>query len=368
MNDNKWIWQNNNWQHWDIDYAIFQKQIEQVVRATAPLQMLTNELSEDNKLKLSEKVILNESLKSSYIENEVLDRESVRSSICNKLGLNTHLHSPKSITSFVEMMFVSVYDFNQLLSEKDICYWHYLLFKDKKMILTPRIGEYRNSLMRIISGRYGKEKVHFIAPCEDEYCLKKLMQDFITYYNQNDGVSDYIKAAIVKFYFITIHPFDDGNGRISRLLAERYLAKAEQSHLRLYSISSQFEKHKQEYYDILQAVQTNTLGIEKWITFFLQQVENAAKESLQILQKINYSTKFWDKYRDIDFNSRQKKLLIRLLETDDFIEGISRKKYKNLTKTTDITASRDLKDLVDKQILITTGGGRSIKYLLKDSV
>jgi Fic family protein len=136
----------------------------------------------------------------------------------------------------------------------------------------------------------------------------------------------------------------------------------------LYSISSQFEKHKQEYYDILQAVQTNTLGIEKWITFFLQQVENAAKESLQILQKINYSTKFWDKYRDIDFNSRQKKLLIRLLETDDFIEGISRKKYKNLTKTTNITASRDLKDLVDKQILITTGGGRSIKYLLKDSV
>jgi Fic family protein len=366
MVEKQWIWQNKNWQNFDVDYSIFESQIQEIVKITTPLNILAANLETNKKLQLNEKIILDEVLNSAKIENEILDRDSVRSSICNHLGIDSsQKNTNKSVKNFVEMMLSSVYNFDKKLDKAEILNWHKLLFKNNQLLFETRIGKYRNSKMQVISGRYGKQKIHFEAPFEREKCIDEIMQQFINYFNKQDATNDYIKAAIIKFYFITIHPFDDGNGRISRVLAERYLAKIDKNHLRLYSISTQFEKHKKDYYNILQGVQSNKIGIEKWIEFFLQQIINASKQSLHILKKINYSTIFWDKYRSLDFNSRQKKLLIRILETDDFINGIGRKKYKNLVKTTDITASRDLKDLIEKQILTTTGGGRSVKYFLK---
>ncbi|MFK5892510.1 MAG: Fic family protein, partial [Pseudomonadota bacterium] len=167
-----------------------------------------------------------------------------------------------------------------------------------------------------------------------------------------------------KFWFVTIHPFDDGNGRLSRIIAEYCLAKTEGVDIRLYSISSQIEANKKDYYDILESCQKGDLDITKWIIWFLQQVTSAAKAAIKLLHQINISTQFWDQNRHIIFNLRQQKLLTHILELNKFSKGVSRKKYKKLNNTSDITATRDLKDLVKKGVMQVSGAGRSVLYKL----
>lgn len=189
------------------------------------------------------------------------------------------------------------------------------------------------------------------------------MNQFLSWFNSDCDTSIYIKSAIAKFWFVTTHPFDDGNGRLSRVIAERCLASG--NSIRLYSISNEIEKNRNEYYALLEKCQRGaSLDLTEWIIWFLQQITSAAKSSMERLDKICLTTLFWDKNRAVSFNSRQNKLINRLLETDDFEDGISRGKYKSLAHTTDITAARDLKDLLDKNILVSIGEGRGRKYII----
>lgn len=266
----------------------------------------------------------------------------------------------------------SIRSANTPLSEKQLFHWHQLLFTEKPILYDLTIGNYRNSTIQVVSERYGKDLVHFSAPCDNRNCVKGEMQQFLLWLNStspknNKNISGYIKAAIAKLWFVTIHPFDDGNGRFSRIIAERCLAATEQTDLRLYSLSSEIEKHKSEYYNILEEHQRGNLGITVWIIWFLERIISAASASTLILNKIRYATFFWDKNRDIELNRRQKKLLIRLLNSNDFADGISRKKHKNLVGTSDATASRDLSDLLAKGILLSSGSGRSVKYKIRVS-
>ena len=371
MTNKNWIWQNNNWPKFSFQAETIMPELENVVRAVTPLNILASELNQEKQLTLESLVLLEETLSTAKIEGEMLDRESVRSSIAKRLGVGQVKRTSRSAEAFVDVLLDSVRFYNKPLTNLLLQKWHSMMFYEKPLLNDMLIGEYRNATMQILSGRYGKQTLHYQAPCDNQDCVKAEMKPFIEWINSELKMSAYIKAAIAKFWFVTVHPFDDGNGRLSRIIAERVLAEGESNPIRLYSISYEIEKNRNEYYDLLEKMQSTVSGstnidLSEWIIWFLQQITAAAKSSMKRLEKIRFSTQFWDRNRLLSFNHRQTKLLSRLLETDDFEPaGISRGKYKSMTHTTDITAARDLKDLVVKGILIPVGAGRSRKYLLK---
>lgn len=359
-----WIWQNSCWPQFSYNMAEVVPVLEEVVRAVAPLNLLAAELDQKRRLQLESKVLLEEALSTAKIEGEVLDRESVRSSIANRLGVGEVTGHSKSHLAFVDLLLDSVRSSAEPLTEPQLLQWHQQLFLEKPILHEISIGEYRNETVQVVSGRHGREKVHFQAPCSDRDCVQNEMRQFLSWLKMPPEISGYLKAAIAKFWFVTIHPFDDGNGRFSRVIAERCLAETENTTIRLYSLSSEIERNREAYYEILESHQKGGLDITEWINWFLLQVKAGAESSMEKLEMIRISTSFWDRYREVSINKRQRKLLVRLLETSDFKEGISRRKYKNLVNTTEITAARDLKDLVDKSMLRVTGGGRSTKYFI----
>jgi len=357
-----WIWQQNNWPSFEYDAEIVMPVLSETISHVAPLILLTNELDQFKKLALESKSLLDEALSSAKIEGEILDRDSVRSSIANRLGIGKVGQMSRNSAAFIDVLLESIRSSSSILTKEDLFKWHRMMFFDKPILDNLIIGDYRNTQMKVVSGRYGKEQIHFEAPCLDYQCVDDEMNAFLNWLQSNNIGSGYIKAAIAKFYFVTIHPLDDGNGRFSRIIAERCLADAENTNIRLYSLSTEIERNKKEYYEILEKCQKGELEITQWIVWFLEQVKVAAQNSMHKLNKIRSTTLFWDKYRNVSMNDRQRKLVVRLLETDDFSDGISRKKYKNLVGATEITSARDLIDLADKGILKSTGGGRSTKY------
>ncbi|NOQ35642.1 MAG: DUF4172 domain-containing protein [Methylococcaceae bacterium] len=361
-----WIWQQQNWPEFSYNSDKILPALEKAVKAVSPLTILAQEVEQEKQLHFESQILLEETLATAKIEGEILDRESVRSSIANRLGVGEISRTSKSVTAFVDVLLEAVRFSNTGLSEQQLLQWHSMMFYEKPLLYSVNIGQYRDEIMQVVSGRFGKQSVHFQAPCDSRAGVQQEMQRFLHWLNHQEPPSSYIKAAIAKFYFVTIHPFDDGNGRLSRIIAERCLAQGEATQLRLYSISTQIEKNRNEYYQLLENCQKGTLDITEWIVWFLEQIADAANSSQEKLAKIRIATLFWDRYRNVSFNPRQKKLLQKLLETDDFKTGISRKKYKGLAHTTDITAARDLKDLLEKNILQTMGAGRSSKYLLKE--
>ena len=362
-----WIWQQSNWPKFEYDAEIVMLALSDAISHVAPLMLLANELDQDKKLALESKSLLDEALSSAKIEGEILDRDSVRSSIANRLGIGKVGQVSRNSAAFIDVLLESIRSSSSVLTKQDLFKWHGMMFLDKPILDDLIIGDYRKSQMKVVSGRYGKERVHFEAPCLDYQCVGDEMNVFLNWLKSDNIESGYIKAAIAKFYFVTIHPFDDGNGRFSRMIAERFLADAENTNIRLYSLSTEMEKNKNEYYEILEKCQKGELDVTQWIVWFLEQVKLAAQNSMHKLNKIRNTTLFWDKHRNISMNDRQRKLVVRLLETEDFTDGISRKKYKNLVGTTDITAARDLIDLSNKGILISSGGGRSTKYHIDEN-
>jgi len=374
----QWIWQDNNWPDFQYDAQAVIPILEQTVRSVSPLCALAKNLSQDKQLQLESEVLLDEALASAKIEGEILNRESVRSSIANKLGLgkkkekdknNQQKRASKSDEAYLDILLESIRSIETPLTEKQLLKWHSMMFIDHPVLYDMIIGDYRNESMSVVSGRFGKQATHFIAPCEKavvKECVKKQMTAFFTWLNQRQedkpAESGYVRAAIAKLWFVTIHPLDDGNGRFSRIIAEYCLAQTEALPLRLYSISSQIEANRNEYYEILEATQRGNLDITCWIIWFLQQVDSAAQTAMILLNRINSLTQFWDQHRHTVFNSRQQKLLQRILEEGTFSDGISRKKYKKLVHTSDITATRDLQDLVKKSVMKTKGAGRNVVY------
>ncbi len=361
-----WIWENKNWPKFEYDLQLVMPYLEQTVRNIAPLATLANQLDENKRLQLESQVLLDEALSTAKIEGELLDRESVRSSIANRLGVGNSTRISKSSQAFIDVLLQSIRTSNQPLKESDIFKWHHMLFIEKPVLYELIIGDYRNDTMQVLSGRYGKQTVHFEAPCSNRECIQQEMNQLFEYLNSKSEISGYIKAAIAKLWFVTIHPFDDGNGRFSRIIAERLLANTEKSTIRLYSLSTEIEKNKNEYYEILEKAQKGDLNITEWIIWFLKQISSSSEASLHKLHKIQQSTLFWDRTRDISLNERQRKLIIRLQETDDFEDGVSRRKYKNLVGASNATAARDLKELLDLNILNVEGAGRATKYTLNE--
>ena len=222
------------------------------IRVVSPLVKLANELEPAKLNEFESQIVLDETLSTSKIEKEYLDRDSVRSSIANHLGIPNAKPGDKRYKSFTEIYFESIRTAQQKFTETQLKKWHKMLFIENPVLRSVTIGDYRDDEMSVVSGHYGrKEHIHFTAPCSNRKCVQKEMNMFLDWLNQENTDTSYIRAAIAKFWFVTIHPFDDGNGRLSRIVAERCLAEADKTNVRLYSISTEIEKKKSEYYNLL---------------------------------------------------------------------------------------------------------------------
>lgn len=305
-------------------------------------------------------------LKSSEIEGEMLNKEQVHSSVARKLGLelNSPINIERNIEGVVEMMFDATQNFAQPLTEERLFGWHASLFPTGYSgMYKINAGQYRsdkNGPMQVISGHIGREKVHYEAPSAD--ILQKEMSYLIDYIN-NDKTNPLIKAGIAHLWFVVLHPFEDGNGRIARALTDMLLAKNDNTPYRFYSMSSQIQKNRKSYYEILEKTQKGTKDITNWLVWFLENLLLAINSSEDILKGVLQRTEFWQKNINISFNERQKRVLNRFM--DNFKGNLTSTKWAKMCNCSQDTATRDISDLIDKKILKKQGSGRSTHYILK---
>nr|WP_315170600.1 Fic family protein [uncultured Flavobacterium sp.] len=305
-------------------------------------------------------------VKSSEIEGEWLNYDQVRSSIARRLGINTAglVTSNRHIEGIVEMMLDATQRYNQPLTEERLLGWHAALFPvGFSGPYKIEVGRYRTGEMQVVSGAMGKEKVHYEAIKPE--VVKAEMDIFLYWFNNNNSLDLVLKAAIAHFWFIIIHPFDDGNGRIARAITDMLLARAENSAERFYSMSSQILIERKEYYKVLQKVQYSTGDITEWLEWFLNCLKNAMLASENISQKILSKAEFWNKHQQTPINERQRLLLNKIF--DGFEGKLQTSKWAKIAKVSNDTALRDIKDLIAKGILYQTNeGGRNANYELTD--
>jgi len=309
-------------------------------------------------------------LKSSEIEGELLDAGQVRSSIARRLGMDIAGLIPvdRHVEGVVEMMLDATQQYRQALSADRLFGWHAALFP------TGRSGMYKITVaawrdnkeddpMQVISGAMGKEKIHFQAP--DAGRLEEEMTHFINWFNEDTTMDGVLKAGIAHLWFVTIHPFDDGNGRITRAIADMQLSRADASAQRFYSMSTQIRKERSTYYNILEATQKGSMDITVWLTWFLQCLGRALEATDETLALVLKKARFWEKHAATILNERQQLLLNKLL--DNFEGKLNTSKWAKIAKTSQDTALRDIQDLINKNILTKEpGGGRSTGYVLID--
>jgi Fic family protein len=304
-------------------------------------------------------------VKSSEIEGEQLDYEQVRSSIARRLGLDVTgmVSSSKDIEGVVEMMLDATQNYMQPLTEDRLFGWHSALFPSGRSgMYKIEVGTYRTGEMQVVSGAMGKEKVHYLAPAPQH--VKKEMDNFLKWFNESKELDPVLKAAIAHFWFIIIHPFDDGNGRISRAISDLLLARSDKNFERFYSMSSQMLLERKQYYSVLQKVQHSSGDITEWLFWFFHCLRNALLETENTLQKVLFKAEFWNINETTAINERQRLVLNKLL--GNFTGNLTTSKWAKMTKTSQDTALRDITDLVNKEVLIKAKlGGRSTHYELK---
>ena len=305
-------------------------------------------------------------VKSSEIEGELLNYDQVRSSIARRLGINTAglIPSNRHIEGVVEMMLDATQRHKLPLTAKRLFGWHAALFPTGYSgPYKIEVGQYRTGEMQVISGAMGREKVHYEAVKPE--LVKTEMDKFLDWFNNDNSLDLVLKAAIAHFWFIIIHPFDDGNGRIGRAITDMLLARAEDSGDRFYSMSSQILIERKQYYEVLQKVQHSTGDITDWLEWFLHCLKNAMLTTEHTTQKILHKAEFWKLHEHTPINERQRLMLNKIF--DGFEGKLQTSKWAKITKTSTDTALRDIKYLVDKRILQQTNeGGRNANYELLD--
>ena len=306
-------------------------------------------------------------LKSSEIEGEKLDAEQVRSSIARRLGIDIGALKPpdRNVEGVVEMMLDATRHYDQPLSAERLFAWHASLFPTGRSGMTKiRAGAWRDDStgpMEVVSGAVGKERVHFQAPSAKR--LDDEMQAFLNWFDNNADIDPALKAGVAHLWFVTIHPFDDGNGRIARAVADMALARSEKSPQRFYSMSAQIRQERAAYYDILEETQKGTLDITPWMEWFLGCLGRAIDGAQSTLRSDLAKARFWDAIDGIAINDRQRLVLNRLL--DGFEGKLTTSKYAKLAKCSHDTALRDILPLIDRGILVRNPeGGRSTTYQL----
>jgi Fic family protein len=309
-------------------------------------------------------------LKSSEIEGEKLDAEQVRSSIARRLGMDIGALKPadRNVEGVVEMMLDATRHYDQPLTTERLFGWHAALFPTGRSgMIKISAGAWRNDKtgpMQVVSGPLGKEHVHFEAPKAGR--LLGEMGSFMNWFEGNDPIDSVLKAGLAHLWFVTIHPFDDGNGRIARAIADKALARSENSPQRFYSMSAQIRQERKAYYDILEDTQKGTMDVTPWMEWFLVCLGRAIDGAQVTLSAVLGKARFWERITGVQLNDRQRLVINRLL--DGFEGKLTTTKYAKLTKCSQDTAHRDILAMIDHGVLVRNPeGGRSTSYSLAPS-
>lgn len=364
-----YIYQNANWPNFIWNNDLINKKADRVRYLQGYLLGRIESLGfEDAKTSLFHH-LTDDVINTSAIEGENLDIEMVRSSIAQKLGLQYGgMTTPieRSVDGIVTILLDATLNYSSPLSENRLFYWHKELFPlGVSGFSKIKVGDYRtdeNGPMQVVSGYIGREKVHFSAI--DAKNLKDEMNTFYEWFNKNEELNPIIKAAIAHLWFITLHPFDDGNGRIARSITDMLLARSEKKAQRFYSMSTSIKEMRKSYYDILEKTQKGSLDITEWLIWFLDCLEHAITNSQNKIEKTIIKSEFWNHSRNFALNQRQTKMINMLL--DGFEGKLTTSKWAKINKCSQDTAYRDILDLMNKKILHKSENesGRSTNYEL----
>lgn len=334
------------------------------------VELLGFELKDEANLE----TLIQDVVQSSEIEGEILNPEQVRWSIATRLGLEDSglQHSDRHIDGVVEMMLDATQNNDKTLSDERLFGWNAALFPTGRSgMYKIEVAKWRSGDMQIVSGGMGREIVHYEAPKAE--LLEQEMKQFIDWFNEKtpspkeragERLDPILKASIAHLWFVTLHPFDDGNGRIARAITDMQLSKADGVNQRFYSMSAQIKNERKSYYKILEHTQKDDLDITEWIVWFLECLKNAILSSNTIIDKVVKKHQFWARNAGLISNERQQKMLNKLM--DNFEGNLTTSKWAKITKSSQDTALRDIADLVNKGILVkANSGGRSTHYELK---
>lgn len=345
-----YIHERDNWTAFRWDATGLTALLEEVNRKQGLLYGRLASLGFDSKLKAMAENLTYDVVYSSEIEGIRLNVDEVRSSIAQKLGIENIKQTAPShyIDSVVAVMLDAVSHYGQLLTKEKICAWQAAFFptgfSEGSQI---EVGQYRTNEEHIVSGMFGREKIHYVAPSPGR--VDEEMADFLDWFNNHDNINSVIRSAIAHFWFVSIHPFEDGNGRLARILSDMLLARADKSEFRFYNISSQINKEKKRYYDILEKAQHGDGDITEWICWYANTLSLALDEAENIVSTILNKSFFWQKASSIPLSQRQTDMLNLFL--DGYEAKITSKAWASLAKCSKDTAIRDIQDLVDKEIL-----------------
>lgn len=365
-----YIWQYPEWPSFTWNDSRLIALLSEVRNLEGKIQGMMGGLGFDVQSMTALNVMTEDVLRSNEIEGVILNSDKVRSSIAKHLGIDTAgLPQPDRYTEgVVQIMMDAVTNCNKPLTPERLFNWHAALFPTGRSGMYPiTVGAYRTGgePMQIVSGAMGKEKVHYEAPPSD--VVPDMMTDFLRWINSDNTVTDpVLKAAVAHLWFVAIHPFDDGNGRLTRTITDMQLAKADGFHLRFYSMSAEILREKKTYYEILEHTTSNSTDITEWLEWFLNTMKSSILRAEETVKRVVSKSSFWQRHREIPMNERQVKMVNMLW--DGFTGKLTSSKWAKITKTSQATALRDITDLIEKGILIAAAdGGRSSNYLLKDN-
>ena len=360
----QYVWQKPGWPEFRWDSGALLKPLGQARQYQGRLFYEADYLG----LERQADVLTEEAFMTAAIEGEKLDTDAIRSSVARRLGLPSAGLPPveRHVDGLVEMLVDATDNYMEPLTRERLKGWHAALFPTGYSgIKKITVGKFRSAdePMRVVSGPVGKEKVHYEAPPSEKVEME--MKRFLAWWKTPVKLDGLLRAALAHFWFVSIHPFEDGNGRIARAISDMALAQDERTGRRLYSMSAQIKSEVMEYYDVLEHTQKGDGDITEWLVWFMNCLEGAIKHSMDEVGLAVLKARFWQHNAGETINARQKKVINRLLDVgpEGFEGGLTNRKYKGMTKVSPETAKRDIADLMKKGVLVRrAAGGRSISY------
>ena len=363
--DKRYLWQRNDWPHWDYDRQRLAPWLAQVHKAQGHLLGRMHDLRMNLRDQATLRVLTEDVLKTSEIEGETLNPDSVRSSIARRLGVDIGALAPtdRQVDGVVDMVLDATQRHQEPLTAERLFGWHAALFPTGYSGLTKiRVGQWRNDMqgpMQVVSGAIHRQKVHYEAP--PAHLLDAEMMGFLKWFNGEQHDDPVIKAGLAHLWFVTIHPFEDGNGRIARAVGDMALARADESTQRYYSLSAQIQRERNDYYDRLEATQRGDMDVTDWMQWFLVCLLRALQGAEETLAQVLGKARFWQHWAGIPMNDRQIKMMNKLL--DGFEGKLTSSKWAAIGKCSQDTALRDITELLERGVLEKSStSGRSTSY------
>jgi len=362
-----YLWEQKEWLEWAWDDARLSKLLARASHEQGRLQGRMEALGFDLRNEAHLRTLTEDVIKSSEIEGEKLDRDQVRSSIARRLGMDIAglVQADRDVEGVVEMMLDATEKFDEPLTDERLFNWHAALFPTGRSGMSRiRVAKWRDDSdgpMQVVSGPMGRDKVHYEAPPAEH--LNDEMARFLAWFENPGAMHPLLVAGLAHLWFVTIHPFDDGNGRIARAIADMALARSENTRQRFYSMSAQIRQDRNDYYYTLEWSQKGDMDVTRWQEWFLECLIRAVEGSKETLDAVMVKARFWDRFAKEPLNERQIKVVNKLL--DGFEGKLTSSKWAKIAKCSQDTATRDIKDLIERGALNQDeGGGRSTSYSL----